>query len=173
MPDSTMVPIPSSRTRRASDGVVIGVEAHLLPVDSSLGMMAAVSRLLASVRRCGGVLEHPQGSQAWRAFGLLAPPKSGGWVPAGDGLGYTCCVSQGWYGHLAQKPTWLYAVRCELPPLIWGRAPDHWKNDPTRSERWRARAEKEGVTILLSRKQRAATPLPFRDLLLEIARTVR
>lgn len=128
---------------------------------------------LASVRRCGGVLEHPQGSQAWRAFGLLAPPKSGGWVPAGDGLGYTCCVSQGWYGHLAQKPTWLYAVRCELPPLIWGRAPDHWRNDPTRSERWKARAEKEGVTILLSRKQRAATPLPFRDLLLEIARTVR
>src|SRR3546814_1901514 len=30
---------------------------------------------LASVRRWGGVLEHPEGSHAWRAFELNMPPR--------------------------------------------------------------------------------------------------
>lgn len=33
---------------------------------------------LRSVRTFGGVLEHPADSSAWEAFGLLAPPRSGG-----------------------------------------------------------------------------------------------
>ena len=35
---------------------------------------------LDSVRRWGGVLEHPEGSHAWRHFELNIPPRSGGWV---------------------------------------------------------------------------------------------
>ena len=128
---------------------------------------------LASVRRWGGVLEHPQGSAAWPAHGLAAPPRGGGWVPAGDLTGWTCCVEQGHYGHLAAKATWLYAVRTDLPDLRWGRAPESWRDDPTRSARWRARAEKDGVCVLLSRGQRAATPPAFRDLLLSIAQSTR
>ena len=31
---------------------------------------------LASVRRWGGVLEHPEGSAAWPALGLIAPPRN-------------------------------------------------------------------------------------------------
>ena len=33
----------------------------------------------------GGVLEHPSTTSAWRAFGLMTPPRSGGWVSAGLG----------------------------------------------------------------------------------------
>jgi len=126
---------------------------------------------LASVREWGGVLEHPQGSAAWAAHGLTAPPRAGGWVPAGDWRGWTCCVEQGHYGHPARKATWLYAVGCDLPDLPRGPAPETWRDDTTRSERWRARAEKDGVCVLLSRKQRAATPLAFRDLLIAMARS--
>lgn len=32
---------------------------------------------LVSVRRYGGVLEHPEASHAWREFGLLSPPPNG------------------------------------------------------------------------------------------------
>ena len=35
---------------------------------------------LASIRRWGGVLEHPQASAAWKRFGLLAPMYGGGVV---------------------------------------------------------------------------------------------
>ncbi len=33
---------------------------------------------LASVRAHGGVLEHPEGSAAWNAHGLIRPPRWGG-----------------------------------------------------------------------------------------------
>ncbi len=128
---------------------------------------------LESVRRFGGVLEHPEASHAWRAHGLLPPPRSGGWVTAGDFLGWTCCVDQGHYGHAAGKATWLYAVgQDELPELKWGRC--EVSNAPEggyQSEEQRKRAIKTGRCQRLSKKQRAATPLPFRDLLLSMART--
>jgi len=77
---------------------------------------------LESVRTWGGVLEHPEGSHAWRAFELNLPPRSGGWVNADFYGGRTCCVEQGAYGHRARKATWLYAARVNLPSLRWGRA---------------------------------------------------
>lgn len=78
---------------------------------------------LASVRKWGGVLEHPSGSSAWAAFQLRPPPRPGGWLSAGDGFGWTCCVDQGHYGHRGSKATWLYVVSLSyLPELIWGSA---------------------------------------------------
>ena len=77
---------------------------------------------LAAVRRWGGVLEHPAASAAWSAFGLLEPPRAGGWVVADWLGGWTCCVDQGHYGHRAQKATWLYAVNVPLPILTWGKS---------------------------------------------------
>ena len=76
---------------------------------------------LASVRRCGGVLEHPEASHAFKRFRLLVPPKSGGWQHVPD-VGYTCCVEQGHYGHPARKATWLYYVGPRPPELIWGKS---------------------------------------------------
>jgi hypothetical protein len=81
---------------------------------------------IAAVRRWGGVLEHPAATHAWRAFGIVAPARSGGWQRAAlwdDG--WTCCVEQGHYGHRARKATWLYVSgvpRERLPDLRWGRS---------------------------------------------------
>ena len=77
---------------------------------------------LASVRRFGGVLEHPALSYAWLANNFAKPTLGKGWIHAGDGIGYTCQVEQGWYGHRARKATWLYSAHCRLPELLWGRS---------------------------------------------------
>jgi|SRR6185312_5677667 len=116
---------------------------------------------LAAVRKWGGVLEHPARSHAWRHFGLIAPPSSGGWVAAGDGIGWTCRVDQSCYGHRAQKPTWLYAVRCKLPSLNWKREK---RPDPDGRSR-------RGILALMDHRERDATPPAFRDLLLSLAST--
>ena len=126
---------------------------------------------LASVRRWGGVLEHPEASHAWRVHGLLAPPRGGGWVPAGDWQGWTCCVEQGHFGHRARKATWLYAHGVDLPALRWGSTADgastalvSWCGNRTRADEKRPRVGKA---------QASKSPVEFRDLLLGMARTAR
>lgn len=57
----------------------------------------------AAVRKWGGVLEHPEASHAWSAFGIAPPPRRGGWIRLVTG--WTCCVEQGHYGHRARKAT--------------------------------------------------------------------
>lgn len=57
-----------------------------------------------TVRRCGGVLEHPHASALWPAAGLPAVGEVDAWG------GFTLLVDQGWWGHPAPKPTWLYVV---------------------------------------------------------------
>jgi len=110
----------------------------------------------------------------YQAFGLRKPPHSGGWISADDKAGWTCCVEQGHYGHAARKKTWLYAVGCDLPSLVWGRSTHSPRlDDGFRSQEERRRAIKTGACQLLSKRQRAATPIPFRDCLLGMARTVR
>ena len=130
---------------------------------------------LASVRRWGGVLEHPEASHAWHRHHIVAPPRSVGWVRGGlwdDG--WTCCVEQGHYGHPARKATWLYAVGCELPDLKWGSSGQRLRlDDGFHTAAERRRAVRTGIAQRLSKRQRAETPLEFRDLLLSIARTVR
>ena len=125
------------------------------------------------VRRCGGVLEHPMDSHAWRYFGLAAPPRSGGWVQA-DRVVWTCCVYQGHYGHLAGKGTWLYAVGCDLPELIWG--PTEQRLHPVALAKHGAvKARRIGMMAMVGGKDktriRNATPPAFRDILLEMARS--
>ena len=71
------------------------------------------------VQDSGGVLEHPRGSLLWEAAGLPAP----GRMDAGGG--YTLPILQWWWGHRAEKATWLYIVGVapsELPliPLELG-----------------------------------------------------
>lgn len=174
---------PSARVRR--------------PLGDDGGCFASA---LASVRRCGGVLEHPEASHAWRAFGLIPPPRAGGWVAAGDFLGWTCCVEQGHYRHRARKATWLYYVGDVGPPTLrWGPSPGlarldqgfHSAEERARFRRgmaqqsstspedraW-ARDQFEAATgrkhfARLSARERAATPLEFRDLLISIAAGAR
>ena len=129
---------------------------------------------LESVRHWGGVIEHPEASHAWAAFGINKPPKSGGWIPAGIGdVGWTCCVEQGHYGHPARKATWLYAVGTDLPEFKWGSSGQRIRMDPGyHSQEERRRAVKTGMCQRLSKRQRLITPEPFRDLLIKLARSV-
>ena len=133
---------------------------------------------VAAVRAWGGVLEHPEASHAWDAFGIVRPSFRGGWVAAGDGIGWTCCVEQGWYGHRSRKRTWLYAAHIDqLPELIWGAAdvghPFARLDDGFHSTAERRRHQRRGTLSRLSKKQCRVTPIPFRDVLLSIARGAR
>jgi hypothetical protein len=157
---------------------------------------------LESVRRWGGVLEHPEGSAAWFAFRLLAPRRFVGWEAAGDWRGWTCCVEQGHYGHRARKATWLYACGVtDLPSLNWGPSVSKARLDDGfhSAEERRAfrrlpkgapaelraarntyldRVEKEtGRTWCsperMGKRERAATPIAFAEALLAIARSSR
>ena len=126
---------------------------------------------LASVRQFGGVLEHPEGSHAWRFFELNIPPKTGGWVVADWQGGWTCCVEQGHYGHRARKATWLYVSGIIPDPLQWGKSAATIRlEDGYHSAEERRRAVKTGACQRMSKRERAATPILFRDLLISLAR---
>lgn len=127
---------------------------------------------LAAVRRWGGVLEHPEASLAWRNFGLNAPPRSGGWVSADFLGGWTCCVEQGHFGHRARKATWLYVHGVLPPALRWGTSGTRMRMDEGfHSKEERRRAVRRGAIERMPRSELARTPVPFRDLLLSIARS--
>lgn len=129
---------------------------------------------LSSVRKWGGVLEHPWGSHAWTHFGLNKPDRAGGWTAADMLGGWTCCVEQGRYGHYARKPTLLYAFGIELPELLWGHT--EAKLDPAvvarmglkRAKRLGEVGARGGGT---NSTPRIHTPAEFRDLLIAMAKT--
>ena len=84
--------------------------------------------------------------------------------------GWTCCIDQGHYGHPAAKATWLYAFGVSRPGLRWGRCGKRLRLDQGfHSAEERRRLIKTGICQRLSRRQRLATPLEFRDLLISIA----
>ena len=120
---------------------------------------------LASVRRWGGVLEHPVGSWAWPAYGLPRPAGTGWCGGAGE---WTCEVWQSAYGHRARKKTWLFVSSEARPPdLLWDRLPGtHQVGHPDRRGRDRN-------LPVLSSTEAAATPIAFARALIEIARLSR
>lgn len=145
---------------------------HQFKLGDDGGCFAAA---LAALRQWGGVIEHPADSHAWAAFGLAAPPRSGGWHKADDCGGFTCYVEQGHYGHFSRKGTWLYAVGCELPNLTWGKSPQ--RIHPVALEKYGyEKARRIGMCAMIGGKDktriRNATPLPFRDLLIAMVKTV-
>lgn len=121
---------------------------------------------LATVRRYGGVLEHPAYSRAWATFGLPAPHPEG-WQRTICG-GWVAQVEQAHYGHKARKATWLYAVRCDwLPSLRWGAA------QGVEFGMSSLHSTKKGPRLPEIRKSlRSRTPDQFRDLLIGMARSV-
>lgn len=114
---------------------------------------------LKSVRRWGGVLEHPAGSNAWLEFGLSRPVGTG-WSQSNQ----TEWVGEVWqsaYGHKARKRTWLfYASPGGHPPYEadWSRPTGThqvgWfdRNKPT-----------------LGKREASATPKPFAEFLICLA----
>ena len=110
---------------------------------------------LYAVRTFGGVIEHPEGSAARAWFGLPDYPRLGwGWRNQADKYGgRSCLVTQGRYGHASRKATWLYAVLPTFPALDF---------DDCRNMKPVEHLDKRGRFI---------TPLPFRDALLDMARS--
>jgi len=129
---------------------------------------------LSAVRKFGGVLEHPEGSYAYTHFELIKPPRNGGWVVADDRGGWTCCVEQGEYGHYARKPTWLYAVGCDLPSLAWGKTkasfPD-WAIEKYGLQKCKRIGELGFKGGGENSTARIHTPEMFRDILVSMARS--
>ena len=127
------------------------------------------------VRTFGGVMEHPEASWAWEWFGLRRPHTAGGWTQADNFGGFTCQVEQGNYGHRARKKTWLYAVVPDadrLPRLNWGPSRGEHLDEGFHSTEERRAARAAGVKPRprLSTAENIATPAPFRDLLINVAR---
>jgi hypothetical protein len=115
---------------------------------------------LAAVRRWGGVLEHPAETRAFRFHGI-PEPTSRGWqlTLAGD---WVCEVDQAAYGHRARKRTWLIYSGSALPPEI------DWR--PAKGSHQIGNFDQKLPQLPVA--ERAATPIPFRDLLLGMARSV-
>ena len=140
-----------------------GTERQLLKGDDD----GCFAHSLWVTRTFGGVIEHPEASHAWPWYGLNKPPYQGGWIKADEFGGWTCCVSQGHYGHPGQKMTWLYANGTDLPELKWGKASGkQLMEDGFHSKEERARLVKTGICQRMSKKQRAATPREFKELLI-------
>ena len=121
---------------------------------------------LTSVRRYGGVLEHPAFSDAFAAYCI--PASMGvGWQRLGPGE-WVAYVEQRHYGHAAKKATWLYAYGvADPPPLNRRRVADRessalvsWCGNHTSKFEKRPRVGKAAA---------AATPAAFRELLISIA----
>ena len=131
---------------------------------------------LNSLKRWGGVLEHPAHSKAFERFCILAPQAGAGWQYDMLNDLWVCYVEQGNYGHSSRKPTWLISKFCaDLAPLNWTKCEQRlpqWMVDRYGYER----ARRIGVVAMVGGKNktsiRNATPEPFRDILLSIARGV-
>lgn len=117
---------------------------------------------LHAVRLWGGVLEHPAKSRAWEWFGL-AKPEMEGWTKCPTG-GWVCEVWQSAYGHRANKATWLYATVPHPPELDWSR-PVGSHQVGFQDQRGKSRNKPT-----LSSKEAAASPILFRDALINIAK---
>lgn len=113
---------------------------------------------LAAIRKWGGVLEHPAESRAFK-FHNLPEPTSRGWQRTFDG-DWVTEVDQAAYGHRARKRTWLIYSGDEPPPLL----------------DWRTTKGTHQIGLFdqklpqLPKRERSATPIAFRDVLLSMAR---
>jgi len=115
------------------------------------------------VRECGGVLEHPCGSRLWPEAGLPRPGKDGDQFG-----GFTLDVDQHWWGHRAQKRTWLYVCGCkrnEIPsmPIRITQAPCVITNMHG------LRSGMTGYRKEVTKREREATPKEFAEWLIEVA----
>lgn len=122
---------------------------------------------LASVRRYGGVLEHPAYSHAWEHHQLV-PPNLSGWSREywpNEGpcrklqFYWVCEVRQAAYGHKCEKRTWL--LYCgKTPPfeLDWSTTKG------THQIGW---FDRRKPTV--SKREASATPVKFAETLIALA----
>lgn len=138
--------------------------ANPRPDEKALALFA-----VDQVRRCGGVLEHPAFSTLWPAAGLPLPGARDAWG------GWTLPISQRWWGHRAEKATWLYIVGVEprdLPqmPLLLGEAPCVVGSSGRRRDGGRLHKGDRGWRPEITKAEREATPPDLAAWLVEVAK---
>jgi len=130
---------------------------------------------LDHIREHGGVIEHPADSKAWDFYGLEKPKRGKGWTRPDIYGGRSCYVEQGHYGHFSRKPTWLYACKVKYPELNWTRG-EQRLHPVAVAKHGYAKARRIGMCAMVGGKDktkiRNATPTPFRDILISMARSV-
>jgi hypothetical protein len=116
---------------------------------------------LWSVRKFGGVLEHPASSSAWARF-RLPRPIAGQWSQSLLRPGeWVCQVAQSAYGHRARKLTWLCYNGPRPAELDWSSPAGTMRVSD-------ANGARQGKPCL-SKRERSSTPISFRDMLLDLA----
>lgn len=173
---------PESRDARLYDGI-LPVVAH--PPCQLWGALASVNysrwggdhnkpgndggcfaSALESVRRCGGVLEHPAKSRAFAAHGIKAPAGRG-WDQIAENE-WVCEVWQSAYGHRANKATWLFYCGQSAPfDLDWTR------KKGTHQIGFYDKRGKHRNKPTLGKQEANATPPEFRDALIRLAESSR
>lgn len=117
---------------------------------------------IAVVRQWGGVLEHPANSRLWFEADLPRP---------GEGRdefgGFTLSLAQWWFGHKAEKWTWIYICgpdpsECPPYPIRIGEA-SHVIAQSNRHQGLKTRPE-------VTKAEREHTPIRLAEWLLEVAR---
>lgn len=122
---------------------------------------------LETVKRVGGVLEHPAKTRAWEAHGLERPTGTG-WIKCQDGS-WVCEVWQSAYGHKANKATWLYYVGSRPSEAYWERPKgthqvgQQCRQGIRKTEPWRNKP-------ILTKKEANETPELFADFLVKLTR---
>ena len=98
-----------------------------------------------------------------------------GWTSDAAGDVWVCYVEQGHYGHVSRKPTWLLAnvLPSSLPELNWAKGEQRIHPRALELHGYE-KARRIGMMAMIGGKNktaiRNATPAPFRDVLLSIAR---
>lgn len=121
------------------------------------------------VRKHGGVLEHPKTSTLWPVAGLPQPGTRDAWG------GWTLPISQIWWGHRAEKPTYLYIVGCapaDIPamPIALGEAQYVCGSSGRRRDGSRLHKGDVGWRPEISKAEREHTPAALAEWLVELAR---
>lgn len=128
---------------------------------------------LATVRRWGGVLEHPAWSLAWPRFDLPEPPARGWGRTFTRPDEWVCELAQSAYGHDAKKPTWLVLVGT-IPPSDTNWSKPRGKKTLARfaqrhpGDHNRARTNAERMRA----DETHLTPFAFAEMLVGLARLV-
>lgn len=129
---------------------------------------------IAKIRQWGGVLEHPKASKLWVDRGLPKPGQGcdeyGGW---------SIEICQMWWGHRAEKRTWLYICGChprQIPPypIILGEAAFVVSSSRRKGEDGkRLKAGDFGFRPEITKSEREHTPIKLAKWLVELARQCR
>lgn len=131
-------------------GPALAMEAGLWPVSGKVGVM-------------GGVLEHPSTSRLWKVMNLPLPGKHD------EFGGYTICIDQFWFGHKAQKKTFLYICgvpQSELPSIpLRFEAIQYVVSSCKRNKAGRRGNGKKEIT----KAEREHTPILLAEWLLKVA----